>query len=102
MAQEEETSSYLTLAAATLASADVITIFGNAAALATGEPSRATATAGIISGVGSIALGGYLASTHDNETLGIFLGITGGIALGLGAFGNRPALQNQRPRTDEP
>jgi len=87
--EEEKTSTYVTLAAATLATADVITIFENTTALATGEPRKAAATVGIIAGVGSIALGGYVASVENNESLGIFLGITGGIALGLGAFGAR-------------
>ncbi len=86
---EEKTSTVVTLTAAALATADVITIYGNATALATGEPRRASATVGIIAGVGSIALGGYVASVDDNKTLGIFLAITGGIALGLGAFGAR-------------
>jgi hypothetical protein len=87
--EKEGTSTTVNLTAAALATADVITIFGNAAALSRREPHKATAVVGIFAGVGSIALGGYVASADRNDALGILLGIAGGISLGLGAFGAR-------------
>lgn len=87
--EEEKTPTWVSLTAATLTTVDVVTIFENVTALTTREPRKVTATAGIIAGVGSIAFGGYVISAEQNETLGIVLGLVGGVSLGLGAFGAR-------------
>lgn len=84
---EDKTSSSVTLVAAALATVDVVTIFGNATALARGERRNVTSSVGIISGVGSIAFGGYVLSAEDDESFGILMGIVGGVSLALGAFG---------------
>ena len=93
--RDEETATYVNLAAATVTLVDLYTIFGNATDLATGEPRKTIATVGIISGWASIALGGYVATVEDSKQLGIFLGLAGGISLGLGAFSARLAERTE-------
>jgi hypothetical protein len=92
VAQEEETPMHIYLPAAVLGGANLYSVIGNTAGLATQEPSRAVSYVGIVGGALAIGYAAALASnTVKHENLSVFLGVTGGLALGLGAFNLRLA-----------
>ena len=100
--EEEDAPQYLYVTSAVLAGANLFSVFGNTTGLVTRTPNRAFAYLGVVGGALSIGFAFVLEQEeprHDN--MPIFFGVTGGLALGLGAFNLQLArhLGETRPET---
>lgn len=87
MGEEEDVPQYLYVASAVLTGGNLFSIFGNTEGLVKKEPNQTFAYLGVIGGAASIGFAFALEQEVPRwEAAPIFFGVTGGIALGLGAF----------------
>jgi len=94
LADEKETPKYVYLTSVVLGGSNMFSVLGNTTGLVTHEPSRAFAYLGVVGGALSIGFAFVLAQEEPkHESMSIFFGVTGGLALGLGAFNFRLAHQ---------
>ena len=85
--EPKDTPKYVYLTSAILGGANLVSVFANSAGILNHEPSRTYGYLGVVGGTLSIGFAFKLAQEEPyHESMSIFFGLSGGLALGLGAF----------------